>query len=58
MQLGNEAASLDLLEEAIKQNYEYRHLIATDPDFCRLANHARFQAIIDPRPTGRYADVL
>ena len=53
LQLSNEASSLDLLEEAINQDHEYRHLIATDPDFGKLADHARFQAIIAPHSKGR-----
>lgn len=53
LQLSNEASSLDLLEEAINQDHEYRHLIATDPGFGKLAGDARFQAIIAPLSTGR-----
>ena len=53
LQLSNEASSLDLLEEAVNQDHEYRHLIATDPDFGKLVDNARFQAIISPRSTGR-----
>jgi len=51
--LNNEALSLDLLEEAVNQDHEYRHLIANDPDFGKLADNARFKALISPHSTGR-----
>jgi len=51
--MGDEALSLDLLEEAIDQNHDYRHLVATNPDLVKLADHARFQAIIASHPKGR-----
>ena len=53
LQLSNESSSLDLLEEAINQDHEYRHLIATDLDFGKLADNARFKALISLHSTGR-----
>lgn len=44
--LGQDAVALDLLEEAVKRDAEYRHLIANDPDLRRLAPHERFAALV------------
>jgi TolB-like protein/cytochrome c-type biogenesis protein CcmH/NrfG len=48
--MGREEQSLSLLEEAVRRDDDYRHLIANDPVFAPLAANQRFVALLGPQP--------
>lgn len=48
---GQSEAALDLLEETVAKDANYRDLIKIDPDLNQMANQQRFQSIISPPVT-------
>jgi len=50
LELGNSESSIDLLEEAVNRDSDYRHLIVNDPDLGTLSSNPRFQALVSPLP--------
>lgn len=46
LQAGNEAESLDALEEAVRSDEQYREFVASEPDLRKLSDSERFRQLL------------